>query len=58
MDTTQSDLELFRKYCGSNSIVTSTHLNQNYDGSFASINRNIQINIAKLRDFIKEAQNE
>ena len=53
----KEDLELFRKYCGKNTIVTSTHINQSFDNKFASVNKNIQINIAKARDHIANSKN-
>ena len=52
--TDEQKLNLVRKYMGRDTIVTSEHLNQNFDKSFASVNGNIMINCAKLRDFLSK----
>lgn len=48
----REDLELFKKYTGSTSEVLSVHTNQNYEDKFSAMNKNIQINTNKLRDFV------
>jgi hypothetical protein len=50
------DLENFRKCVGKNKKYVSEHVNQVTTPNFASINRSIQINTAKLEELLEEEQ--
>lgn len=52
------DIKLYKSCVGIERKFITAHRNEVLNGDYASINKNIQINIAKLRDALEGAESE